>query len=566
MYEELIKALEPKPKFNLQWYKGEDLYSEGQIEDVIIALIAQNEPEKYVDAIYDHFNWSTYYHLCHIRKNILNWYPFRKDADVLEIGCGMGAITGVLCDNCRSVTAVELSQKRATATLLRCREKSNLEIIVGNLNDICFEKKFDYITLIGVLEYQGSYTDTENPYLDFLKKVKSLLKPDGKLLIAIENQYGLKYWCGAREDHTSVPFDGMNQYTMTDMKVRTFSKQALENLIKDSGFQNTYFYYPMPDYKLPTVVYSQGHLPKNGNMENVSCYYVPDKKTLVAQEEHLYDDIIANGVFEFFANSFLVECSDCDEVGEVVFAKLSNERMPEYRIGTRFHKNAKVEKFSLSGKEGERHLLQILENEDKLAANGLHVWKSSFDGESLFTDYSAEDLAEDVLLQAYREGNQSEIYQFFSRYYHEILMSSVEVPWDENILYTFELGITPDQEKYGPILETGYLDMIFRNAFYIEGEMYWFDQEWILENVPAGFVFFRAIKEFYYAYPEANQVLAMEEVAAHFGMADAWADFVKMESVFQDVVMDKKHAEESGVYRRSGRAECIANIHKILRG
>lgn len=62
----------------------------------------------------------------------------------------MGAITGVLCDECRDVTAVELSRKRATATLLRCREKENLEIIVGNLNDIVFDKKFDYITLIGV--------------------------------------------------------------------------------------------------------------------------------------------------------------------------------------------------------------------------------------------------------------------------------------------------------------------------------------------------------------------------------------------------------------------------------
>lgn len=75
----------------------------------------------------------------------------------------MGAITGVLCDECRDVTAVELSRKRATATLLRCREKENLEIIVGNLNDIVFDKKFDYITLIGVPGVSGLlYGDTES--------------------------------------------------------------------------------------------------------------------------------------------------------------------------------------------------------------------------------------------------------------------------------------------------------------------------------------------------------------------------------------------------------------------
>lgn len=132
MYEELMKTLNPKPKFNLTWYQNEDLYSEGDVEDQIIQLIAENEPEHYTDAIYDNFSWSSYYHLTHLRKNILNWYDFEKDSDALEIGCGLGAITSVLCDKCRTVTAVELPKRRATAALLRCRERDNLEIIVGN--------------------------------------------------------------------------------------------------------------------------------------------------------------------------------------------------------------------------------------------------------------------------------------------------------------------------------------------------------------------------------------------------------------------------------------------------
>lgn len=37
--------------------------------------------------------------LTRIRQNLLNWYPFNEDADVLEIGCGMGAITELLCKN-----------------------------------------------------------------------------------------------------------------------------------------------------------------------------------------------------------------------------------------------------------------------------------------------------------------------------------------------------------------------------------------------------------------------------------------------------------------------------------
>ena len=42
MYDELIKKMQPKPKFNLKWYKDADLYSDGDVEDKIIQLIAEN--------------------------------------------------------------------------------------------------------------------------------------------------------------------------------------------------------------------------------------------------------------------------------------------------------------------------------------------------------------------------------------------------------------------------------------------------------------------------------------------------------------------------------------------
>jgi hypothetical protein len=51
MYDELIKSVNPLPRFNLKWYKNEDLYSEGDVEDVIIRLIAENKPEDYTGAI-----------------------------------------------------------------------------------------------------------------------------------------------------------------------------------------------------------------------------------------------------------------------------------------------------------------------------------------------------------------------------------------------------------------------------------------------------------------------------------------------------------------------------------
>ena len=564
MREDYIKQFNLESKMNLKWYKGEDAYSEGDIEDKIIDLIATNDPESYTEAIYDNFNWSTYYHLSHVRKNILNWYPFRADAEVLEIGCGLGAITSVLCDHCAKVTAVELSKRRATAAVLRCREKDNLEVIVGNLNDIEFENRFDYITLIGVLEYQGSYTDTENPYVDFLKKVKTLLKPSGKLLIAIENQYGLKYWCGAREDHTAIPFDGMNQYTLNNRKVRTFSKDTLTKLINESGFTNTFFYYPMPDYKLPTVIYSQEYLPQNGNMQNMRCYYIPDDKTLVANEGRIYQDLIDNGVFEFFANSFLVECTDDVIQEHVTFASMSTARTPEYRIGTRFVGKSRVEKFAADKKFALNHINTILTNEERLAGSGINVLRSELGQGMLCTRYMDEELLENLFLKCISEKNTDQAYKLLDMLFADILSSSDEVDPEDSIVISFELDSTENSALYGSILHVGYLDMIMRNAFVTQQGLLWFDQEWVLENVPAGFVMYRALKELYASYPEIGNTIKLSQAAARFGLLNAWKTYEKLESLFIGSVIDKKHVMEANQFVAKNMDSIVKNINKIM--
>ena len=544
MLADYIEKLNPKPIFNLKWYKNEDLYSEGDIEDKIIEMIADNNPEDYVEAIYKMFNWSTYYHLSHIRRNILNWYPFDKDSDILEIGCGLGAITGMLCDNAKSVTAVELSKRRATATLLRCREKSNLEIIVGNLNDIEFEKQYDYITLIGVLEYQGDYTNTENPYHDFLVKIRSLLKPTGKLLIAIENQFGLKYWCGAREDHTSLPFDGINGYTLSKRKVRTFSRKSLETLVKESGFKHTFFYYPMPDYKLPTVVYSDNCLPTNSNMQNMNPYYYPDAKTLIADERELWKDVIENNTFPFFANSFLVECSDDEITEHVTFASMSTARLPEYRIGTKFVEKNRVQKFATEHLS-RSHLKTIKQNEAELSQNGIQVLSGKQSEDELVYDFIKEQLLEDRVLNLLKNKKTKEFEDLLTAIYNDILKSSEKVDGNENIIFTFGLRVPSDVQLYGPILRKAYLDMILRNAFITEKGIVWFDQEWTLENAPASFVMYRLLKEFWSSYPFVENSISLKHIASKFGLIELWKTYDQIESLFMGAVIDQKFLNES---------------------
>lgn len=569
MYSEYIEKLNPKPRFNLSFYNDEDKYSDGDIEDTILKIIADNEPEEYTKAIADNFCWPVYYHLTHIRQNILNWYPFEKDANVLEIGCGFGAITSALCDRAKKVTAVELSKRRAMGAYLRCREKENLEILVGNLNDIVFEEKFDYITLIGVLEYQGSYTDGENPYEDFLKKIRTLLKPSGKLLIAIENQYGLKYWCGAYEDHTLLPFDGINGYRYTDKKVRTFSKNELNRLVMDSGFEKTFFYYPLPDYKLPQAIYSQERIPTSEDINSTDFYYVTDSYCMTMEEKRLYKDIIENGCFEFFANSFFVECSIGENIGQVKYASLGCRRKKSYRIGTALTADNAF-RFELERGKATAHLNAIAENSLYLEKRGLKVIDSE-----LSTDfgikmplYKGTD-AEKYLLKLYDEGDVQGVYGVFDRLYSEIIKSSDAIGWEQNIIFSSIAGIQKDkscEDKYGVILEKGFIDLILRNAFMQQDEWYWFDQEWVLEGIPAGFVLFRAIIEFYGKYKErVSNVISIPALAGRYNLLMVWKEYVELNKLFMDNVIDRLHMEEEMQFWGNEYQGVINAVNRVMK-
>jgi 2-polyprenyl-3-methyl-5-hydroxy-6-metoxy-1,4-benzoquinol methylase len=291
---------------NLDFYTGTDYYSDGEIEDVLLDIVTNNTD--YSEILANDHRWPILYHLSPIRQNIINWYPFRENSSCLEIGGGCGAITGALCQSLKEVKVVELSKRRSSINLERHKHFDNLEIIVGNLNDIQFKEKFDYITLNGVLEYAGSFTDTDEPYKDFLKQIKKYLKPDGKLIIAIENRYGLKYFAGAREDHTGKVFDGLTGYMDND-KVRTFGKLELEKLLKYSGYENQEFYYPHPDYKMPMEIYSENWLPTSDTLLSSAPNFDAQRYELFSETE-AFKGLIDNGQYEFFANSFLVICGE----------------------------------------------------------------------------------------------------------------------------------------------------------------------------------------------------------------------------------------------------------------
>ena len=288
------------------YYPGEDLYSDGAVEDELLGIVTNYPEHSYNQVIAQKKDWAILYHLSHIRGNIVEWLPITKNETVLEIGSGCGAVTGTLSDKAKKVDCIELSMKRSLINANRNRNRDNITVKLGNFQTVeeNLTEKYDWITLIGVFEYAKGYIQSGTPYHDFLKKAASHLKPGGRLVVAIENRLGLKYFAGCTEDHTGGLFEGIEGYRNTK-GIRTFSRPELEKIMKDTGVAEYEFYYPYPDYKLPLSIYSDEYLPKLGELRTNKNNF--DRKRLqVFDESEAFDGIIESGLFPQFSNSFLV--------------------------------------------------------------------------------------------------------------------------------------------------------------------------------------------------------------------------------------------------------------------
>ena len=312
-------------------YSGQDLYSDGRVEDELLEIVKKYDENQFDQIIAEKNDWAILYHLSPVRQNIINWYPFKKEDKVLEIGSGCGAITGAIAKHTGSVDCVELSRRRSLINANRNKNCEGITINVGNFEEIenHLDKDYDIITLIGVWEYSAMYLSTNDPFRDFLKLLKRHLKPEGKIIIAIENKFGLKYWAGCREDHTGKFFEGLEGYTTTNGAI-TFGINELKETFEETGYY-AMFYYPYPDYKLPLHIYSDVHLPEKGELTN-NLMNLDASRWNLFDENKVFDSIITEDMFPFFSNSFLIILSkeEMNANGNITYGELCDKRVEDY--------------------------------------------------------------------------------------------------------------------------------------------------------------------------------------------------------------------------------------------
>ncbi|MCR5129553.1 MAG: class I SAM-dependent methyltransferase [Lachnospiraceae bacterium] len=446
---------------DLRFYGGADLYCDGAVEDELLQIVKEHSAEDYPKIIAERKNWPILYHLSDLRENIVSWLRIPEGAKVLEVGSGCGAVSGVLSEKAGTLTCVELSKKRSMINAYRHRDADNMTIMVGNFEDIepSLDTDYDYIFLIGVLEYAGSYIHADEPHRRFMEIIKKHAGKNGRIVVAIENRLGMKYFAGAREDHLGTFYSGIEDYP-TGGPAQTFSRPALERIFKMAGCREMQFYYPYPDYKFMNTLYSDRRLPQVGELRNNQLHLDRDRM-LLFDEQRAFDGVIREEVFPLFSNSYLVVLGGGSEV---VYSKYSNDRAADKAIRTDIVDTKDglcVEKYPCT-KAAKEHISAI-ERAGKLLAGryeGSELTicpvKRTKDGSGLCFPFLKGETLENLLERKGKEKDPAGIGELLQKYYALVSYNAKEKAAD--------------------------LDMIFSNILIHNGQWQLIDYEWTVEE------------------------------------------------------------------------------------
>ena len=511
-----------KIKLNLAHYSGEDYYCDGDVEDELLDIARNYATVEYQRIIEERKSWPILYHLSPQRENIVEWLPITKDMKVLEVGSGCGAITGVLARKAGEVTCIDLSGKRSRINAYRHMDADNVTIHVGNFQDVepDLPCDYDYICLIGVFEYAQAYIQSQTPYEDFLHIIKRHVKQQGHIAIAIENKFGLKYWAGCKEDHLGTWFSGLENYPDGGV-VRTFTADGLRGIAAKCGYTKAQMYYPYPDYKFMTSLYSDDRLPEVGELSDNLRNFDRDRLQLF-DEKKVFDTIIREKQFPLFSNSYMMLLGP--ELEER-YVKYSNDRASGFCIKTvlKEEKTGKIiEKHPLC-KEAWQHIRQTALAYEKLSnryagsdlsVNLCTLMEDGTDSNQVTQEAAAKDnLRAPYLRLQYIEGRTLEeilddclahddvenFQRLFDEYLrrisvgeddkiadYDLIFSNIIVPDDGNIMRNDEKSIKKDDNNV-------WYDEN-NNTRYIHNVWHVIDCEWSFEkSVETKQIAFRAI-------------------------------------------------------------------------
>lgn len=419
-------------------------------------------------------------------KGLLKWFPFSKEEKIIYIGSASDAYYEALVELGHDVICVSLEESVQPEWNGKYRYFFDCLVSVAEL-----EKAANPDRVLGIW--------------------KELLIKNGRLLLGMNNRFGIRYFCGDRDPYTDRNFDGIENYRRYFVKKedvltgREYNRAELEMLLDAAGWTNRKFYSVFPDLDAPSFIFAEEYIP---NEElSTRCfprYHYPD--TVFLEEEFLYSDLIKNGMFHKMANAFLIECykDEICECSDIEHVTMSLDRGQKDALFTIIHNNGIVEKRA-AYEEGMHRLDEMLKNSEDLKAHGVEVVQANIDGKSYKMPFVESETAL-IYLQNLAHTDVNKFVREMDGFRTIILKSSEHVTikqWNKDV----------------ECLKKGYIDLVPINCFAVDGEYLFYDQEFCIENCPIDTIVMRLI-DFVYGDIGIESILPRQFFYTRYGIEE----------------------------------------------
>lgn len=431
-------------------------------------------------------------------KGLLYWYDFSKSGKVL-------------CISDEAVLADYLREQKLQVSYSSVKEFLDTKQITA--------EEYDFIIAVQLIEYASDPVSV-------LEKLQAMLKPEGRLLLGVDNRLGLRYFCGDIDPFTERNFDGIEHYrrvTQADrgeLVGRNYPRAEVEQFLTQAGIENHKFYAVLPDLTMPQLIYADGFPPvEELGIRYFPMYHNPD--TVFLEEEYLYTDLVQNGLFQRMANAFLIECSKDGTFSNINHVTLAMDRGRENSVMTKIRNDGWVEKRAIY-EEGKCKASILMENAADLQAYGLKVVEATVQNDVYVIPYieaeSAVTYFQNLILQ-----DKEKFIQEVDRFRKLILQSSeqiepVESEFSQYIKKQSSSTQAQVKEELGVWLKKGYPDLVPLNCFVIDGEFVFYDQEFYEENYPANAIILREISIIYSNRAQMEAILPMDFFYERYGL------------------------------------------------
>ncbi|MBS6396890.1 MAG: hypothetical protein KH452_07030 [Clostridiales bacterium] len=459
-------------------------------------------------------SWQVLYHLSHLRSNLTQWLPVKEGQTLLEFGADSGQLTGGFLGKADRVVCLEESVSRSRILAMRYSQAENLEVYGGDpwkrLEEL--GQTFDWIVAAGILAQAGQYFACEDPEAEAVRRLRSCLKPGGHLVLAADNRFGLKYWAGAMEPHTGRYFDSL------EGRGNTFSRKELERILHTGGCEEYRFYYPYPERWFPMSVYSDEWLPKKGEL-NQNLRNFEGERLVLFDEERVYDQLLADGRFPEFANTYLIVAGPEAEE-QTIYTKYSNDRAERFMIRTDIVEGIggkEVRKVPVS-EEAQAHVQQMKHWEKELGElyekNSVGANRCELkDGAACFEFLKGrtyEELLDDLRSKKDYAGLASKLQQFRSMLVETLKPALITFEKTEAFVEMFG---NPEFAGTYQGASVNNLDWIFGNLMVTETGIQIIDYEWTFPvQVPVEYLQWRALSLYLHSREDIQNLGLMAQM------------------------------------------------------